>query len=270
MSYLGDNFKTYAYYPGCTLKTKATSLDEYARLAAKHLGIELIEQKDWQCCGAVYPMGTDELATRLSSVRALAQAKADNLKLVTLCSACHHVIKRVNNDMQTNKDINQKINNYLALPEPYNGETEVVHYLEVLRDEVGFDAIAQKVVNPLTGKKIGAYYGCMLLRPGSIMLFDDVENPVTMENFIAALGGEPVKYAFRNECCGGYIALSQKDEAKEMVTNVTSSAKENGAELLITACPLCNYNLESNCPEKNKLPIQYFTELLADALGLKK
>ena len=241
------------------MKTKGAHLEKYAFAAAAKLGFELQEQKDWQCCGAVYPMGKDEIATRLSSVRALADAKADDGKLVTLCSACHHVIKRVNYDMQHDKEINQKVNAYLELPVKYNGETDVIHYLELLRDEIGFDNIKAKVVNPLTGQKIGAYYGCMLLRPATVMQFDDAENPTILEDFIKALGGEPVVYSYRNDCCGGYITMSEKDVAKEMVNNIMTSAKAGGAEMLISACPLCNYNLENNSSGPNKLPVQYFT-----------
>lgn len=90
----------YSYYPGCTLRTKAKDLDEYARASATALGFELEEIEDWQCCGGVYPLGTDEIATKLSSVRALNQAKEKGQDLVTICSACHHVIKRVNDDMK--------------------------------------------------------------------------------------------------------------------------------------------------------------------------
>lgn len=179
---------TYSYFPGCTLKNKAKDLDHYARECAKVLGFELEEIENWQCCGAVYPQASDEIATKLSSVRALADAKEKGQDLITVCSACHHVIKRVNDDMANVEDIQTKVNNYMALSEPYLGETKVLHYLEVLRDVVGFDKIKEKVVNPLKGRKIGAYYGCMLLRPSTTMQFDDPENPTIIEDFIKALG----------------------------------------------------------------------------------
>lgn len=260
----------YNYYPGCTLKTKAQHLERYALAAAEVLGVELIEQQDWQCCGAVYPMANDELATRLSSVRALAAAKDNGGELVTLCSACHHVIKRVNADMRLNKDINTRINNYLALEEKYNGETKVLHYLEVLRDVLGFEQLAQKVTQPLSGKKVAAYYGCMLLRPAAVMDFDDPENPTIMEDFIKALGATPVIYPYRNECCGGYKTMGEPQLAGEMVDNIMHSAKAHGAEMILSACPLCTYNLEQNCSAPNKIPVYYFTELLAQSLGVKE
>lgn len=258
----------YSYYPGCTLRTKAKDLDAYARTSAKVLGFELEEIENWQCCGGVYPLGTDEIATKLSSVRALNEAKEKGQDLVTLCSACHHVIKRVNDDMKNVEDIRTRANNYMQLEEPYAGETTVLHFLEVLRDRVGFDTLKEKVVNPLKGKKIGAYYGCLLLRPGKIMAFDNPENPSVIEDFIRAIGAEPVIYPYRNECCGGYISLKEKEMAKNMSKKVTDSAKGFGAEMLITACPLCLYNLKKN--GNQTLPVYYFTELLAEALGVKE
>jgi heterodisulfide reductase subunit B len=259
----------YSYYPGCTLKTKAKDLDKYARECAKVLGFELEEIENWQCCGGVYPLGTDEIASKLSSVRALNEAKTKGQDLITVCSACHHVIKRTNDDMKNVEDIRTRANNYMELEEPYAGETTVLHYLEVLRDKVGFDVIKEKVVNPLNGRKIGAYYGCLLLRPSKIVQFDDPENPSIIEDFIKALGGTPVIYPYRNECCGGYVSLKESEMAGKMVDRIMDSAAGFGAEALITACPLCMYNLNKS-ESANKLPVQYFTELLAEALGVKE
>ena len=258
----------YSYYPGCTLRTKAKDLDAYARASAKALGFELEEIENWQCCGGVYPLGSDEIATKLSSVRALNEAKEKGQDLVTLCSACHHVIKRVNYDMRNVEDIRTRANNYMQLDEPYAGETNVLHYLEVLRDRVGFDELKKKVVNPLKGRKIGAYYGCLLLRPSTVLAFDDPENPQIIEDFIRAIGAEPVVYPYRNECCGGYISLKEKEMSGRMSCNIVDSAAGAGAEMLITACPICMYNL--NKSGSGKIPVYYFTELLAEALGVKE
>ena len=257
---------TYSYFPGCTLKNKAKDLDHYARECAKVLGFELEEIENWQCCGAVYPQASDEIATKLSSVRALADAKEKGQDLITVCSACHHVIKRVNGDMQRNDDIRMKVNNYLQLDVPYEGQTTVLHYLEVLRDRIGWDAVAAKVKNPLKDKKIGAYYGCLLLRPSREMQFDDPENPTILEDFIRAIGAEPVYYGMRNECCGGYTTIENRAYASKQAQKIADSAKAQGAELLITACPLCLYNLSQNTD--GTLPVRYFTELLAEALGV--
>ncbi|MGN1081095.1 MAG: CoB--CoM heterodisulfide reductase iron-sulfur subunit B family protein [Acutalibacteraceae bacterium] len=260
---------TYSYYPGCTLKNKAVDLDRYARISAEALGVTLEELPEWQCCGGVYPIAKDETASKLPSVRALAAARDRGQDLITLCSACHNVIKQVNNDMKTNETICTKANTYLGLENEYHGETNVVHYLEMLRDKIGFDEIRKKVVKPFTGVKIGAYYGCLLLRPGKVMQFDNPENPTIIEDFIKAIGGEPVVYPMRNECCGGYLTMEDKDSAVKKSSKVVESAEEFGAQILVTACPLCLYNLTKNSENRNA-PVKYFTELLAEALGLKE
>ena len=199
-------------------------------------------------------------------MRVLNDAREKGQDLVAVCSACYHVLKRVNDDMRNDPDVQSRANNYMGLDKPYRGETTVLHYLEVLRDRVGFDELKKKVVAPLTGRKIGAYYGCLLLRPGSVMAFDDPENPSILEDFLRALGAEPVIYPYRNECCGGYISLKEKEMSRGMCQRIAESASGFGADCLVTACPLCKYNLSRNC----RLPVVYFTELLAQALGVKE
>lgn len=255
-----------SYFPGCTLKTKAKNLDKYSYKCAEVLGVTLEEIDNWQCCGGVFTTSTDEIATKLSSVRALKHAKDKGQALLTVCSACHNVIKQTNDAMKNDAEFAMKVNNYIADGE-YNGETEVLHYLELLRDKVGFDKLKEKVVNSLNGKKIAPYYGCLLLRPSKVMAMDDPENPSIMEDMIKAIGGEPVTYAFRNECCGGYMMLESKDLAKAKSKRVAENAELNGAEIIVTACPLCKYNLEKN---GSNIPVVYFTELLAEALGVKE
>ena len=162
---------TYSYFPGCTLKTKAKNLDIYTRETAAALGVTLVEIDNWQCCGGVYPLGSDEIGNKLSSVRALNDAKEHGRDLVTVCSGCFHVLKRVNDDMKNVPDIRDRANRYAQLDEPYQGETKVLHYLEMLRDAVGFDTIKKKAEHPLTGHRIGAYYGCLcFVRRGSSSL----------------------------------------------------------------------------------------------------
>lgn len=256
-----------SYFPGCTLKNKARELDIYSYKTAEALGLVLEEIENWQCCGGTFTTATDEVATKLSSVRALKYANDKNQPLVTVCSACHNVIKQTNYAMQNDKDFAAKVNNYMAAEGEYHGETQVYHYLELLRDVVGFDTLKEKVVNSLKGKKIAAYYGCLLLRPNGVMRMDDPENPVIMENFIRALGAEAVVWAKRNECCGGYVSVENPEFAKKSSNAVIENAKAVGADMIITACPLCKYNLIKSGAD---IPVVYFTEILAEALGVKE
>ena len=137
-----------SYFPGCTLKNKAKDLDIYARKCAEVLGVTLEEIENWQCCGGVFTMSDSERATKLSSVRALCEARDKNQPLVSVCSACHNVLKQTNHAMQTDAVFASRVNNYMADEAPYSGETQVLHYLELLRDVVGFDAVKNAVKNP--------------------------------------------------------------------------------------------------------------------------
>ena len=257
----------YLYYPGCTLKSKAKELDTYALKSLKALGVEVEEFEDWQCCGAVFLQATDEIAMRLSAVRILALAEEKGQKLLTLCSACHHVLKRVNHDMQYSADIRQKVNNYCEFEKPYAGDAEVIHFFELLRDDITFEVLKENVAKPLKSKKIGAYYGCLLLRPSDTMQFDDPENPAIIESFLKSIGAEPIHYTYRNECCGAYTSIEHNEHTKELCGNIMDSCTQKGIEALVTACPLCRYNLTKSTPGEG-LPIYYFTQLLAEALDV--
>ena len=260
----------YNYFPGCTLKEKAQDLDTWGRRCAEVLGVPLTEIPEWQCCGGVYPLSKDEIAIRLSSIRALIYARDNGGTLVTLCSACHNVLKQTNFDIADDENFSLKVNNYIASDgQEYHGETKVLHYLELLRDVVGFDAVKKAVKNPLTGRKIGAYYGCLLLRPGRKMAMDNPENPRIMEDLLSAIGATPVIYAQRNECCGGYLTLEDSDLPEKRVKRILANAKAQGAEMLITACPLCFYNLKKYA-EGTGVEIRYLTDVLAEALGVKE
>ena len=148
-----------SYFPGCTLKNKAKDLDLYAYRSAEALGVTLEEIENWQCCGGVFTFAADEVATKLSSVRALKHAADKNQPLVTVCSACHNVLKQTNHAMQTNEAFAFRVNQYMASEEKqYDGEAEVLHYLELLRDKIGYDVIKEKEDNPLN-RKIACYYG---------------------------------------------------------------------------------------------------------------
>jgi len=257
----------YRYFPGCTLKGQAKNMENTTLAAATALGIELVELEEWQCCGAVFPLYEDELISLLSPVRTLAAAEGE--PLVSLCAACHHVLKRAQELMQRNEDARHKVTEFLEID--YKGEGRVLHFLEVLRDDLGFDKLAEMIKKPLEGRKAAAYYGCLLLRPSKVMQFDDPENPTIMEDFLQALGAEVVKSPYRTECCGAYLSVTEEGVAADTVARILDSARKAGAEMLITACPLCRYNLENCAAEDGKEPVKvyYFSELLAEAMGLQ-
>ena len=255
-----------SYYPGCTLKTTAKDLDRYARKVLEALGVKAREIPEWQCCGGCYPSAKDEVAQRLSAVRALKAASEAKTPLLTLCSACHNVIKRTSFDLKNDSSFRDTCERYLGEDLRAASEVKVFHFAELLRDEIGFEKVKEAVKNPLTGKRIGAYYGCLLLRPGKVMGFDDPENPRILEDLIAAAGAEPVYYGARNECCGGYLMMEDPGIPERRSAEILMSAKSHAADCLVTACPLCLYNLKKN--GKGEVPVVYLSEILAEAFGL--
>ena len=257
----------YLFYPGCTLKNRANILEEKALKSASILDTPLKELPEWQCCGAVYPLARDEIVTIMGGARALIDARDRNSKLITLCSACHHVLKRTNWAFRNKEDVRKKANNYLKPDEDYRGETEVLHYLEFLQQEISMDKIKEKINNSLAGKKVGAYYGCLLLRPAEEMNFDDPEQPTIIEDLIDALGGESVFYPYRTECCGGYLNLKNKSAAERMRKKIIASARDHGIDELTTACPLCYYNLQKEVKNDKDINVSYISELLFTALA---
>lgn len=280
----------FPYYPGCTLKDRTSQLEIAALASAKKLGIQLEEMPNWTCCGAVYPVSETRIMNLVAPIRILKEvAEAGDDKLVTICDFCYNVLKRANLAIQRDDVKRARVNLFLSDDdrrwaasgrqvgegEAYDGNVKVLHYLEVLRDELGFEAIAEAVVKPLKDLKIAPYYGCNLLRPAGEMNFDDPENPQIMENLLKHLGAQTVDFGYRIECCGSFLALSSPPAARRLSHNILESARKNGAEALMLSCPMCFYNIESKQREFAKhypgfqpLPVLFFTQVLALALGL--
>lgn len=266
------------YYPGCTLHEKAKELDDGARKAAAALKIEFTELPIWTCCGAAYPLSDDTVMGMVAAARILSNARKHGDTLVTLCSFCYNVLKRVNNTIKTNPEKRAKLNTFLdngETPEGiYSGQVRVLHYIEMLK-EYGFEKVRKTIKKPI-GMKIAPYYGCQLLRPEKEMHFDTADRPIIFENFITAMGGTPIDFPFKTECCGSYHTLSSPDTARKCSFAILDSAVKNGADAIAMTCPLCYFNLETE-QEKitaqhsslKPIPVFYFTELLCLALDIK-
>jgi len=264
-----------AYYPGCTLKTKAKNLEEPAIASMEVLGAKLEEIPRWNCCGAVYSLADDDLIHQVAPVRNLIRAKEQGgNELVTLCSFCLNTLKRANLLMKENAEKRNTLNSFMDEEIDYSGEVKVVHLLEVLRDEIGWESLAQKVKLPLRELKVAPYYGCTLLRPREVAI-DSVENPTILHEFLKALGAAPVDFPESARCCGSYQIVSNPDDISGYAWDILSSALSRGAEALVLTCPLCDFNLGRGQEELRKqhsefkgMPLFYFTQLLALALGI--
>ena len=259
------------YFPGCTLHSKAQSFDASARAAAQALDIVMEELPEWTCCGATFSMSADSAMGLVAPTRILASAKEAG-KLLTLCSFCYNTLKRTNRVIATDAERRRKVTAYLE--EDYQGTVQTVHLLEVLRDEIGFAALATRVIKPLRGLKVAPYYGCLLLRPADEMGFDDPERPTILEGLLSSLGCDVVDYPHKTECCGSFVAVGSPDAARECSARILEVAARCGAEMLVVSCPLCQYNLDqaqrvvqTGSTRQTRVPVLYFSQLLAIALG---
>ncbi len=259
-----------SYYPGCTLKTKARNLEVAALESASVLGLELVELPRWNCCGAVYSLADDNLLNLLAPVRVLIRAlEQGNDKLVTICSMCYNTLARANRMMREDLEKRHTINGFMDEEPDYAGEIQVVHYLDFLRDELGWAELRKRVTNPLQGLKVAPYYGCTLTRPYEISLDPRPEAPTIMSDFLEALGATPTDFPHSTTCCGSYQVLADPQSALASAENVLGSAISSSADILALSCPLCEYNLglrQRDLP--TDIPTIFFSQLLAMALGL--
>jgi len=264
-----------SYYPGCTLKTKAKNLETSALASLDVLGVEYEELPRWNCCGAVYSLADDDLIHIIAPVRDLIRVKErGNDTVITLCSMCYNTLARANELMKNDEEKRNTINSFMDEEPDYFGDVRVVHFLDYIRDDYGWEKLKNKISAPLNGMKVAPYYGCTLLRPKDVAL-DSPDNPQIFHQFMETLGAEVVDFSMATECCGSYQVLGNPDAALKVSHEILSSAAANDAEALVLTCPLCDYNLSrrqdamlEKYADAKDVPVFYFSQLLALALGV--
>ncbi len=264
----------YAYYPGCSLEHTASPYDKSIRAVFKALGIGLHEIEDWNCCGATMYMSVKKIVGYSISARNLALAQNMGMQICAPCSSCYTILRKANRHIAWDQKERGKINQALAAANlSYDTIVEVRHPLDILVNDFCLDALTIKAKNPLKGIKVAPYYGCQIVRPHG--QFDDVDQPVTMDRLLASLGAEPVDYPHKVRCCGGMLMTTAEEIALELNLKLLDGAIDSGADMIATACPLCQMNLEAYQQKINrvygrkfKMPIVYFSHLAGIALGI--
>jgi len=263
------------YFPGCTLKTSAKNLEKSSFAIMEKLGHEMEEMEDWTCCGVVSSLSDDDLMRHLAPLRNLIHVEDQGEdKVITLCDMCCNTLKQTNLRVKERPDDLETLNAFMDRENDYKGTVKVLHFLEFLRDEVGFNVIKKMVKNPLKGIKIMPYYGCMMLRPREVAI-DDTEEPMILSNLLSALGAEVVDNPFKIECCGSYHTIENKEIVSKRAHRITNFALERGADSIVLSCPLCRFNIDVRGKEAEsmfkgfkQIPVYYYTQLIAIALGL--
>jgi heterodisulfide reductase subunit B2 len=264
----------YAYYPGCSLEATGKPYEESVEAVAKALGMELIELKDWNCCGATAYMSVNEVLSFSLSARNLCQAKEQGNTLLTPCSACYTNLRKTEAYMIQFPELKKGVDEALAEANlRYDGGVVTKHFLQAIMEDVGTDKIKAHIKRPLSGLRVAPYYGCQIARPYGIE--DDSDNPMMLDNLISTIGATPTYYPLKTVCCGGSLMGTREDVALRLCRNLLLCAQQDKAHCIAVTCPLCQLNLDAYQTKVNKiyktnfnLPIVYFTQLMGIAFGL--
>ncbi|WP_372840361.1 CoB--CoM heterodisulfide reductase iron-sulfur subunit B family protein [Phaeovulum sp.] len=281
-----DDLKRVAYYPGCALEGTGHSYNRSTKAVGKALGLELVELKNWNCCGAMEVKNVDPKIQTYLSARNLAIAEDMGFETVmSPCNGCYHNLKKAEYDLShdpASAEVNARLSEKSGHATYQPGKVETIHALDWIKDAIGEEELSKRVKNSLKGIKVANYYGCMYTRPRHIFPEKDkgpgsesTLKPHFMDDLLAAAGAENVEFPLKTACCGGAHALSDSDTSTRLVLNILTTAEACGAEVIATECPTCHSGLEMHqvraekvLGRKTNVKILYFTQLLGMALGL--
>lgn len=268
----------YANYPGCSAGTTGKAYTESFGYVASKVGIELDEVPNWICCGASAAHAQSRDLGDAMPARSLANAEEafGDEPVLALCAACYGNMKRTVVAARSDDARRERMEQLIG--KPYGAKADVVNGIEPFLDADVQARLKANVTQPLNGLKVACYYGCLLVRPRTVTAFDDEENPQSMETVLALTGAEPVEWNRKTECCGASHHFSAPRDMKPLVDRILEDAVECGAEAIATACPLCNMNLDMREAEINRIrvshhqerlhiPVYFFTQLIASAMG---
>lgn len=257
------------FYPGCALHGTGREYGESIQEVGKNLDIQLEELEDWSCCGASSGHTTNETLAIALPGRNLALAEKIGItEMVTPCPACFVRLKIAEKKLKGN-------GSQYDLPFTYSGGIKINHFLDYLCEPEPLKRIRAKITKPLQDLRVVCYYGCLTVRPPKLTDAKNPENPQNMDKLMELLGAQPIPWSFKTDCCGGSLTLTRIDIVRRLVNRLFNMAIEAEADCIVTACPLCQANLDTREAEAAQafqqnynLPVFYFTELLGLSLGL--
>lgn len=263
----------YGYYAGCSLEGTASEYDTSLRVVLKALGVSFKEPDDWSCCGSTPAHTVDYVLAAALAARNLALVEKAGLKtLITPCPSCMTAFKKAQHGMTKSDSFKKEVNE--LLDEPYGCGVTAKSALQVIYEDIGLEAVTEKVTHALPGLKVAPYYGCILNRPPEIARFDDPENPVSMDKILIAAGVEVSDFAFKMECCGAAFGVPKRKMVNQLTYKVLSMAVDAGANCIAVACPLCQQNLDLRQGQVNStmgssfnIPVLYFSQIMGLVYG---
>jgi heterodisulfide reductase subunit B2 len=265
---------SFGYYPGCSLHATAKEYGASMEAVCKVFNIKLQEVDDWNCCGATPAHTTkEELGIALPYANIVNASKQGLQNLVAPCAACYNRLKVADYEVHHSKDIKARME--FVIGETAVNDLRIMNILEFFKEQFAIRNLQSEIKQPLKDLKIASYYGCLLVRPGKILQFDDEEDPTSMDDLISVIGATPIQWSSKTECCGGSHAIPMKGIVLDLVKKILDSAKNTGADCIAVACPLCQANLDMRQNQINKkygtnfnIPVLYITQLIGLALGI--
>ena len=261
------------YYPGCSLESSAKEFDLSIRAIFQAMEVSLKEIPDWNCCGASPAHYlNEELAMALPYRNLVKAEEADLDRVVSPCPACYSHLKHIHEEVIEDSHLLERLQTIVG--KGYQKGVVSKHLLDFLKEDIGLERLKESLKTSLKGLKVVSYYGCLTRLPG--VKLDDLENPVMMDQIVEAIGGEPLDWSYKTECCGASLSVSRTEIALRLVNSILEAAKEKGADCIAVVCPLCQSNLDARQGDINKkygtsyqIPILYLTQLigLAQKLG---
>jgi len=262
------------FYPGCSLKGTSSEYAQSTIALAKAFDISFIEIEDWNCCGATAAHNLNkELAAALPA-RILALAEKQGLdEIVVPCAACYNRLCVAQHEFNEDAALKKRVSEIIEMP--LKGTCKILNIMQFIEKYIAA-GIEEKVVKPFDHPVV-CYYGCLLVRPHSILKFDRVEDPQSMDELMLKTGAKSLDWGFKTECCGGGFSVSRTDVVAKLSGKIVQNAENRGAEAIIVACPMCQSNLDmrrshidSYLSRKTKIPVLYITQAIGLAIGLSR
>jgi heterodisulfide reductase subunit B len=262
------------FYPGCSLKGTSSEYAQSTMALANAFDIRLTEIEDWNCCGATAAHNLNhELAAALPA-RILALAEKQGLnEIIVPCAACYNRLSVAQHEWNEDAALKARVSEIIGMP--LKGTCKILNVMQFIEKYIA-DRIAEKIVRPFD-RQVACYYGCLLVRPHSIMQFDRLEDPQSMDELMRKAGAKPIDWGFKTECCGAGFSVSRTDIVARLSGKIVADAEDRGAEAIIVACPMCQSNLDmrrnhidSYLKRKTKIPVLYITQAIGLAVGVKR
>ncbi len=262
----------YAFFPGCTTLARLWGYEIATRRVAERLGVELVDMPGSSCCGTTYLETLDHKTGLAMAARNICIAEDMGLDVVTVCNGCAEVLMKANKELKEDPELRGEVNEVLAkVGKEFRGTVEVKHFVRMLKDDIGLEKIESEVVTPLRGLRVGSHYGCHMLKPSDVMLYDDPEVPTTLDELVSVTGAESVPYPNKLECCTGPIMGIREDVTWSVGLEKVETVKKY-ADIMVVACPFCYLTYE-RCQlvaeESPDVPIVHYPQLLGLALGIE-